>query len=133
MKESFILADLGVFFLLIYGNDKYILQSDKARNDIELYRIVSFFLYINRKRQVLANVNECLVKKTRETNHQLSLMKMACATRTFWSQAEALEFITERQKDDKSDEILYLFSFESQPKGKRRYQVADIDIFIHEY
>ncbi|CAF4589524.1 unnamed protein product [Rotaria sp. Silwood1] len=30
-------------------------------------------------------------------------------------------------------EILYLFSFESQPDGRRRYQVADIDVFIHEY
>ncbi len=81
-------------------------------------------------------------------------MKMAQATRTFWSQAEALEFITEKQKNDNSvndrfllmidrktsfvfflcqEEILYLFSFESQPEGKRRYQVADIDVFIDEY
>ncbi len=29
-------------------------------------------------------------------------MKMAQATRTFWSQAEALEFITEKQKNDNS-------------------------------
>ncbi|CAF3940837.1 unnamed protein product [Rotaria sp. Silwood2] len=58
---------------------------------------------------------------------------MAHATRTFWTQAEALEFITERQKNNNSGEILYLFSFESQPEGKRRYQVADIDVFIHEY
>jgi hypothetical protein len=60
-------------------------------------------------------------------------MKMAHATRTFWSQAEALEFISERQKTNSTEEILYLFSFESQPEGKRRYQVADIDIFIEEY
>ncbi|CAF0952812.1 unnamed protein product [Rotaria sp. Silwood1] len=58
---------------------------------------------------------------------------MAHATKTFWTQAEALEFITERQKNNNSGEILYLFSFESQPEGKRRYQVADIDVFIHEY
>ncbi|CAF3811068.1 unnamed protein product [Rotaria sordida] len=58
---------------------------------------------------------------------------MAQATRTFWTQAEALEFIMKRQKNNNSGEILYLFSFESQPEGKRRYQVADIDVFIHEY
>jgi hypothetical protein len=73
------------------------------------------------------------MKKHQDNNHRLSLMKMAHATKTFWTQAEALEFITERQKTNNSDEILYLFTFESQPEGKRRYQVADIDIFIHEY
>ncbi len=88
---------------------------------------------MNRKRQPLINVDDSLMKKHRENTHQLSLMKMAHATRTFWTQAEALEFITERQKIENSQEILYLFSFESQPEGKRRYQVADIDIFIHEY
>ncbi len=87
----------------------------------------------NRKRQALANVDDSLIKKHQENNHQLSLMKMAHATKTFWSQAEALEFISEKQKTNNSEEILYLFSFESQPEGKRRYQVADIDIFIHEY
>ncbi|CAF5188562.1 unnamed protein product, partial [Rotaria magnacalcarata] len=85
------------------------------------------------KRHPLVNVDDSLTKKRLENNHQLSLMKMAYTTRTFWSQAEALEFMMERQKNNNSDEILYLFSFESQPEGKRRYQVADIDVFIHEY
>ncbi|CAF3681348.1 unnamed protein product [Adineta steineri] len=58
---------------------------------------------------------------------------MAQVTKTFWTQAEALEFITEKQKNNNADDILYLFSFESQPEGKRRYQVADIDVFIDEY
>ncbi len=87
----------------------------------------------NRKRQPLVHVEDSLLKKHRQNNHRLSLMKMAHATRTFWSQAEALEFISERQKTNSTEEILYLFSFESQPEGKRRYQVADIDIFIEEY
>ncbi|CAM4775561.1 unnamed protein product [Rotaria magnacalcarata] len=86
-----------------------------------------------RKRHPLVNVDDSLTKKRLENSHQLSLMKMAYTTRTFWSQAEALEFMMERQKNNNSDEILYLFSFESQPEGKRRYQVADIDVFIHEY
>jgi hypothetical protein len=79
------------------------------------------------------NVDDSWMKKRQENYQQLSLMKMAHATKTFWTQAEALEFITERQKNDNTEEILYLFSFESQPEGRRRYQVADIDIFIHEY
>jgi hypothetical protein len=73
------------------------------------------------------------MNKHQDNNHRLSLMKMAQATRTFWSQSEALDFIANRQKMNNSDEILYLFSFESQPEGKRRYQVADIDVFIREY
>jgi hypothetical protein len=92
-----------------------------------------FFFVENRKRQPLVNLDDSWMKKRQENHHQLSLMKMAHATKTFWTQAEALEFITERQKIDNAQEILYLFSFESQPEGRRRYQVADIDIFIHEY
>ena len=60
-------------------------------------------------------------------------MKMAHTTQTFWTQLDALKYIENRQKLHPTDEILYLFSFESQPHGQRRYQVADIDLFIHEY
>jgi hypothetical protein len=43
-------------------------------------------------------------------------MKMAHATRTFWTQAEALEFIAERQKDVNSvnrskNDYLFVFLF----------------------
>jgi hypothetical protein len=37
-------------------------------------------------------------------------MKMAQATRTFWSQAEALEFITEKQKNDNSVNDRFCFN-----------------------
>ncbi len=58
---------------------------------------------------------------------------MALSTRTFWAQSDALKFMDERLKMNDPNEILYLFTFESQPEGKRRYQVADIDVFIQEY
>ncbi|CAF3799974.1 unnamed protein product [Rotaria sordida] len=96
--------------------------------------IICFFLF-NRRRLPLANIDDSMTRK-RPNHNRLSLIKMAQATRTFWTQAEALEFINERQKNEKkfyTGEILYLFSFESQPDGRRRYQVADIDVFIHEY
>ncbi|CAF0928535.1 unnamed protein product [Adineta ricciae] len=89
----------------------------------------------SKKRRPLADIDDSITRK-RSNQNRLSLIKMAHATRTFWTQAEALEYITERQKNKRSinaGEILYLFSFESQPDGRRRYQVADIDIFIHEY
>lgn len=83
-------------------------------------------------------------------------MKSVHATQTFSTQAEALDYIERRQTNEKNvqnvneserkkqneririvfifqGEILYLFSFESQPDGRRRYQVADINIFIDEY
>ncbi|CAF1066297.1 unnamed protein product [Rotaria sordida] len=88
-----------------------------------------------KRRLPLANIDDSMTRK-RHNHNRLSLIKMAQATRTFWTQAEALEFINERQKNEKkfyTGEILYLFSFESQPDGRRRYQVADIDVFIHEY
>lgn len=54
----------------------------------------------NRKRQPLANINDKIT--TRHPNHnRLPLIKIAHATRTFWTQAEALEFIAERQKIEK--------------------------------
>ncbi|CAM4870747.1 unnamed protein product [Rotaria socialis] len=56
-----------------------------------------------KKRVPLANINERLPRKRPNHNNGLT------------------------------DEILYLFNFESQPGGTRRYQVADIDVFIHEY
>ena len=49
---------------------------------------------------------------------RVTLMKMAHATRTFWTQAEALEFITERQKNENNVNIenignifIYVFLF----------------------
>lgn len=111
-----------------------------------------FVFFDRRKRQPLANIDQRSTKKCPDPN-RLSLFKMAHATRTFWTQNDALEFIAERQKKSDSlfaviislinnefldriffqNEILYLFTFQSQPDGRRRYQVADIDIFIHEY
>ena len=61
---------------------------------------VFFSLLKNRKRLPLADIDESMTKK-RSNNNRLSLIKMAHATRTFWTQAEALEFIAERQKSDK--------------------------------
>ncbi len=58
-----------------------------------------FFLE-NRKRQPLANIDDSMTKKCRNNNRP-TLLKMAHATRTFWTQAEALEFIAERQKKEK--------------------------------
>ena len=40
--------------------------------------------------------------KKRQDINRLSLMKMAHATRTFWTQAEALQFIADRQNNDNS-------------------------------
>lgn len=88
-----------------------------------------FFLEC-RKRRAL---DERVRRNHPDNSHRMSLMKMAHATRTFGIQSDALDFIEKRQKNNHTEEILYLFSFESQPDGKRRYQVADIDIFIHEY
>lgn len=53
----------------------------------------------NRKRQPLANIDETITKR-RPNSNKLTLLKLAHATRTFWTQAEALEYINERQKID---------------------------------
>lgn len=102
------------------------------RQDLTMNSMIMFFVFLLecRKRRAL---DERLIGNHQENTHRMSLMKMAHATRTFGIQSDALEFIEKRQKINNSEEILYLFSFESQPDGKRRYQVADIDIFIHEY
>jgi hypothetical protein len=56
---------------------------------------------INRKRLPLADIDDSMTRK-RANHNRLSLMKMAHATRTFWTQAEALEYIAERQKNHKT-------------------------------
>jgi len=88
-----------------------------------------------KKRFALNSIDGNRTTKTFKAN-RISLMKMAQTTRTFPTQAEALQFIVQRQKNEGNlyaGEILYLFCFQSQPDGRRRYQVADIDVFIHEY
>jgi hypothetical protein len=50
----------------------------------------------DRKRRALGNIDESWTAKRSESS-RLSLMKMAHATQTFWTQAEALEFISKRQ------------------------------------
>ncbi len=54
-----------------------------------------------RKRQPLADIDDRMTKR-RSDHNRLPLFKMAHATRTFWTQAEALEFIAERQKNEKN-------------------------------
>jgi hypothetical protein len=125
MIEYFILADL-----MATNNTFYNQTRQDGRFKCFFFNNENNSSSEYRKRQAL---DENVLKNHRENNHRLSLMKMAQATRTFWSQTEALDFIADRQKMNNSDEILYLFSFESQPEGKRRYQVADIDVFIQEY
>ena len=100
------------------------------RQELTMNSIILFVFLEYRKRRAL---DERLIRNHQENTHRMSLMKMAHATRTFGIQSDALAFIEKRQKLNNSEEILYLFSFESQPDGKRRYQVADIDIFIQEY
>ncbi len=60
-----------------------------------------FSLSKNRKRLPLADIAESMTRK-RVNNNRLSLIKMAHATKTFWTQAEALEFIAERQRNEKN-------------------------------
>ncbi len=55
----------------------------------------------NRKRPPLADIDDSVARK-RSNHNRLTLMKMAHATRTFWTQAEALEFIAERQRNEKN-------------------------------
>ena len=74
----------------------------------QLKKIIAslFFLLFRRRRKrrsLESQVEESnnLTKKVKEKN-VVSLVKMAQATRTFWTQAEALEFLTERQKINNS-------------------------------
>jgi hypothetical protein len=53
-----------------------------------------------RKRQPLGNIDDSMTKR-RPNQNRPTLLKMAHATRTFWTQGEALEFIAERQKKEK--------------------------------
>lgn len=55
-----------------------------------------FFFFNRRKRQPLENIDQRLTKRIPDPNRP-SLFKMAHATRTFWTQNDALEFIAERQ------------------------------------
>ena len=48
---------------------------------------------------MLAHIDHSKTRK-RPDHNRLTLTKMAQATRTFWTQAEALEFIAERQKNE---------------------------------
>lgn len=88
-------------------------------------RSVDVSLKYPRKRQVLSNNynHENIVKRSH----------VPSTTQTFWQQSDALKYIEEREQENSSNEILYLFSFESLPGGKRRYQASDIDVFIKEY
>jgi hypothetical protein len=63
--------------------------------------VFCFVLLINRKRQPLATIDDEMTKR-RPNNNQVTLLKMAHATRTFWTQAEAFEFIAERQRNEKN-------------------------------
>ena len=125
-NECLILADL-VFATPLMAMNTFYNQTRQERNKM---KSLTNEFFESRKRHAL---DEKLLKNHQENTHRVSLMKMANATRTFWTQKDALEFINARQKLKNSDEILYLFSFESQPEGTRRYQVADIEIFIQEY
>ena len=46
-------------------------------------------------------VDEGVAAKKRPDKNRIPLIKMAQATRTFWSQDEALKFMTRRQKQEK--------------------------------
>jgi hypothetical protein len=72
------------------------------RQELKDCSIIFYFLILfnNRKRQPLANIDDKMTKR-RPNHNRLSLLKMAHTTRTFWTQAEALEFIAERQKNEK--------------------------------
>ena len=59
----------------------------------------------NRKRRPLADIDDSMTRK-RSNHNRLTLTKMAHATRTFWTQAEALEFIAERQKNEKTIDLV---------------------------
>ena len=74
-------------------------QSRQERRANEKNDIISSF--VRRKRRPLGDVDDSWAKK-RPDKHRLSLTKMAHATRTFWTQAEALEFIAQRQKNNHS-------------------------------
>ncbi len=54
-----------------------------------------------RKRQPLANIDASMTKRRPDQNRP-TLLKMAHATRTFWTQHEALAFIAERQRKEKN-------------------------------
>ncbi len=54
-----------------------------------------------RKRQPLANIDASMTKRRPDQNRP-TLLKMAHATRTFWTQNEALAFIAERQRKEKN-------------------------------
>jgi hypothetical protein len=56
---------------------------------------------------------------------------MVHATRTFWSQAEALEFISKRQKKLIVQKKFYIYSvLNHNQKVNVDIKVADIDVFI---
>jgi hypothetical protein len=75
---------------------------NQTRQELKDCSIIFYFLVLlnNRKRQPLATIDDKMTKR-RPNHNRLSLLKMAHATRTFWTQAEALEFIAERQKNEK--------------------------------
>lgn len=75
-------------------------------------------------------------KRPGELSHSKNVIKRShvpSTTQIFWQQKDALAYINEWEQENSSNEILYLFSYEYQTGGKRRYQVSDIDVFIQEY